>query len=146
MSIFDFFHSKNYLQNIKESDEQADTQKQVSKLSATKHMQNNRRQNIRHEALFTTNIRYKKQHSHATVINYSETGLAMLIDQPMRLDASIEIELLPRDGHSVIVIANVKRCVEVNKRYMIGVKIVMSGGQYTSLFRQLDIYGSANGL
>lgn len=146
MSIFDLFHSKNYLENIKEVSKEPvkevilpEPDRQVT----PKNLPNQRNYN-RYNSLFSAKIRHQKQSFAATVINYSETGVGILVDNSIELNDSIELELLPRGGRPITVKADVKRCSEVDNKYMLGAQISIIGGKYASIFRNLDIHGTGH--
>jgi len=145
MSIFDLFHSKNYLDSINEKTDQAPRRAgQISRKTATPKVEpRNKRKYSRHESLFSTKIRHQKHRLSATVINYSETGLGMLVDEPMKLNDSIELQLEPRGGKPVVLQAKIKRCLNMNNKFMVGAQIGILGGEYANLFRQMDVYGIA---
>ena len=137
MSIFNFFHSKNYLKVV---DEGANKPRRAG-VSPTTGKVLNKRKYDRHDSLFATNIKHHMHKQRATVINYSETGLGMIVDKPMSLNDSVELELQARSGQPIMVKANIKRCFQLNNKFMVGVHIDTADGKFGTVFMQLDING-----
>ena len=137
MSIFNLFHSKNYLKAV---DEEAKQPRRAGVNPTAKKVLNKRKYD-RHDSLFATNIRHHTHKQRATVINYSETGLGMLVDKPMSLNDSIELELQALGCRPIMVKANIKRCYRLNNKFMVGAHIETTDGKFGTVFRQLDVYG-----
>lgn len=146
MSIFDLLRSKNYLEIVKEVSKEPAKESSLPEpeRQVTPKNMPNQRNHSRYNSLFSAKIWHQKQPIPATVINYSETGVGIIVDKEIELNDSIELELLPRHGRPITVKADVKRCLEVDNKYMVGAQITIIGGKYASTFRNLELHGSGH--
>lgn len=140
MSILDFFRSKNYSESLQQAN-RFPIKTQVKKEHDAKKLVNHRKA-VRHESLFTAKLKHKEQDIAALIINYSDTGIGMIVEREMDLDEPVELELTPKGSETVTVKANIKRCSVSDNKFMVGAQLESLGKKYAAIFRAIHILGA----
>jgi len=106
----------------------------IIKLFSSAIFNRNKRSETRQNTFCSATVKYQNQELIATVLNYSETGLGMLIGKPLAANEPIEITLSGRTDQPVTIKADIKRCYHTGNDYMLGVHTTTFDEAYVSCF------------
>ncbi len=96
-----------------------------------------RRLEQRHLSHFSAIVTQQTQENIATVLNFSESGLAILSTKPIQPNEVFDVELAFNSERNITTTFKALSCRKVETGYIIGAKLLKPCNQYSGLFTKI---------